>query len=184
MSATPRSRTGSTGGGPPVRRPRARRLPILVGLTAVGLVSAGAAWAYPHLRAERRWRLAREALADDDPTRAQSLLQNYLSAHPEQAEAHFLLARACRRQGDFAAARTHLNRAGQLGQSAADLDLERRLLLAQVGAIGEVSGDLITQFQAGHYEEELTLRFRACLTRRRTFPCRRRCAGSVGVRSR
>ena len=183
MSATPRSRRGSTGGGPPVRRPRARRLLVLAGLTAVA-VSAGAAWAYPHLRAERLWRLARGALADDDPARAQSLLRDYLVAHPEQAEAHFLLARACRRQGDFAAARTHLNRAGQLGQSAADLDLERQVLFAQVGAIGEASGDLITQIQAGHYEEELTIRFRACLTRRRAFPCRRRCAGSVGVRSR
>jgi tetratricopeptide (TPR) repeat protein len=158
MSASPRLPDRHHDGRPPAaRKPRARRLPILVGLTAVGLVSAGAAWAYPHLRAERLWRHAREALADDDPARAQSLLQNYLVAHPEQPEAHFLLARACRRQGDFAAARTHLQRAAQLGQSAADLDLERQLLLAQVGAIGEASGDLIAQFQAGHYEEELIL---------------------------
>src|SRR5215472_13071560 len=104
MAASPQTSARQGADTPAARRSRARRLLLPASLTAVVLASAGAAWAYPHWQAARVWRQAREALADDDPAQARTCLERYLAARPEDGEAHFLLARACRRQGEYAAA--------------------------------------------------------------------------------
>jgi tetratricopeptide (TPR) repeat protein len=57
---------------------------------------------------------------------------------PDNAETHFLVARVCRRKGQFDDMEEHLEEARRLGFPAARLERERRLAVAQTGRVHEV----------------------------------------------
>src|SRR5262249_31319281 len=71
--------------------------------------------------------------------------------------AHFLLARTCRRAGDFAAAGAHLGEAERRGWVAEAVGLERLLLQAQSRAVRAAGPTLRGYLAAGHPEEGLIL---------------------------
>src|SRR5262249_44208035 len=80
------------------------------------------------------WRLAQQALESDDFPLAMTQLARCLEIWPIHAEAHFLLARACRRADDTAGWQRHLKNAEILQWPRAPIDLERLLMQAQTGA--------------------------------------------------
>src|SRR5262249_3902042 len=65
-----------------------------------------------------------------------------LEVWPGSGETSFLLARTCRRAGDFDAARSHLREAERLGWDRALVDLERLLIEAQAGMVQPVEQQL------------------------------------------
>lgn len=121
--------------------PRTRliwRLGGILLLTTLG-VGAGCLLVYPpwnrppSSEADGQLQLARQALARHDPEQARALLVQYLQIRPADAEAHFLLAQACRLIEDLGAWSMHLKRAGVLGWPARNLALERLLQKVQSG---------------------------------------------------
>jgi tetratricopeptide (TPR) repeat protein len=111
---------------------------LLAAVVAVCLLLIGGVGyfvAYPQLTAAYYWRKARQALDQDDFAQAQAHLEHCLKVLPGSSETSFLLARTCRRAGDFGAARSRLRDAAQLGWDRALVDLERLLMEAQAGRI-------------------------------------------------
>jgi tetratricopeptide (TPR) repeat protein len=120
---------------------RLRRHPVRTAI-AVGacLLLAGGAYLLVHqARARDRWRAAEQAVAGHDFARAQDYLAAYLEYQPDSAEAHFLLARVCRRARaeDFDRADHHLAEARRLGWPEDALAVEGRLLEFQRRGTGE-----------------------------------------------
>lgn len=85
--------------------------------------------------ADLRWRQARQANADREFPEAIAHLTHCLEAWPFNAEAHFLMARTCRRAGHLNLWKKHLDRAEALNWPALQIDLERKLRRAQVGDV-------------------------------------------------
>src|SRR5687768_1638736 len=83
---------------------------LAAAIGALVLAVLGAYFAMQVLRARHHWDRAQQALAEHDFTRAQVHLQAFLELQPNSGEAHFLLARACRRAAveDFDNARAHI----------------------------------------------------------------------------
>lgn len=146
--------------GAPSRRP-ARLAAAALGLAALG---AAALVLYPHLAASYRVRQARQALERYDFAQAREHLRGALAVQEGNGEAHFLLARTCRRAGDADAARRHRERARALGWDPQQLRLEELLQEAQSGIVGPVEEALQRYLGAG-VEERLVLEAlaRGCL---------------------
>jgi tetratricopeptide (TPR) repeat protein len=96
----------------------------------------------PWLIAQYDLRQARAALQRFDTDSALPWLQRSERWEPGDAETHFLLARACRRKGQFDDMAKHLEEAGRLGFPAARIERERRLAVAQTGRVHDVYGYL------------------------------------------
>src|SRR2546428_4220850 len=108
------------------------------------LIVAGVSYylVYPQLAASLEWRYAQRALAEHDFTAAQAHLGRCLEVWPTSGETHFLLARTCRRAGDYATAETELARARKLGWVRELVDLEGLLLKVETGRVKEVESRL------------------------------------------
>jgi tetratricopeptide (TPR) repeat protein len=147
---------------PAPRRPRAFRLG---GTLCLALAAAGLVVLYPHLRAAYHRGQARKALDRYDFPAARARLSRCLEVWPDSAQVHFLMAQACRRDGDLDAARQHLERAGKLGWDDRQVQLERRLLQAQSGVVPPVEGVLRLYLADGSGDERLILEAlaRGCL---------------------
>ncbi len=109
----------------------ARVLVVLAGLCAAA--AAGGYYFWGRQEAETHRFHAQQAMADDDFEGAKAQLNAYLAARPEDGEAHFLLARACRRARveDFGQARRQLEEARRRGVSGTEAALEAEMLDVQ-----------------------------------------------------
>ncbi len=139
---------------------RLRQKPGLAAIVVVACVLAVAGAGVligVHVWAHHHWRLARQAAEETDLPRAKEHLQECLRVWPRSAEAHFLMARVCRRGGDLVSARTHLLRAEELHWLTDALDLEYLLHKAEAGGIGPVDQALRSQLRAGHADAPLIL---------------------------
>lgn len=112
---------------------------------------------YPQLSGVSHWRQAQQALEQDDFPQAQAHLRCCLEIWPRSSESSFLLARTCRRAGDFDAARTYLQEAERLGWEPALIELERLLLTAQAGLVHTVDQELSRFLQTRPHERRLIL---------------------------
>src|SRR5262245_56540370 len=115
--------------------PRRRRWFLALGV----LILAGVGGGLFGLRWWTRHQLhtAEALLADLRFEEAGQLLDDYLRIRPSDAEARLLAARAKRRAGDPEAAEYHLNEFERLRGRTPASSLERVLLLAERGALGE-----------------------------------------------
>src|SRR5205807_2314670 len=112
---------------------------------------------YPELAGMYHWRKARLALDQYDFGQARIHLRGCLEIWPNSAETSFLMARTCRRAGDFASARTHLQEAERKGWVPALIDLERLLAKAQTGLVQAVEQDLRRHLEARPPEQKVIL---------------------------
>jgi tetratricopeptide (TPR) repeat protein len=103
------------------------------------------------------WREAQRLIADRDLSEARNHLQSCLQQWPLNAEAHFLMARCSRRENDYALWRIHLKNAELLGWPRSEIELERRLWLAQTGEVWSVEDALMSYLQTLPPEAELIL---------------------------
>jgi tetratricopeptide (TPR) repeat protein len=101
------------------------------------------------------WRQAQQAIEDRDFPLAQTHLTHCLEASPLNAEAHFLMARVCRRADDFAGWLDHLQDAAVLGWPQDEVKLELLLKEAQVGNTWKVEQELQSYLASGHPEQVL-----------------------------
>jgi len=109
-----------------------RRHRFVTGIIVVTAVAAGVG-AYQlqqSSRARQHWQQAEEAVAAREFARAQGELRAFLELRGDSAEAHFLLAQACRRARveDFDGAQAHLAEARWLHLSRPGIALESDLL--------------------------------------------------------
>ncbi|MBC7854989.1 MAG: tetratricopeptide repeat protein [Pirellulaceae bacterium] len=92
------------------------------------------------LEARQHWDEAEQALGSCDFAAARGELVEFLRIRPGDAQAHFRLAQACRRDPceDFKVAEEHLQAAYASGYSPAEINLENKLLAFQsTGESGE-----------------------------------------------
>jgi tetratricopeptide (TPR) repeat protein len=139
-----------------------RTHPFLAGVIAVCLLiigNVGFFIVYPQLAGVYHWRKAQQALQQYDFPSAQLHLQHCREVWPTSGETSFLLARTCRRAGDFPAARTYLREAEQAHWPPALTDLERLLMKAQAGMVRAVELELRRYLAAR--PEEHTIIFEA-----------------------
>jgi tetratricopeptide (TPR) repeat protein len=100
---------------------------------------------------------AKVLLAELRVEEAGLLLEDYLRIRPSDAEAHLLAAQAKRRAGDAQAAEYHLDEFERLeGQTPAS-SLERVLLLAEHGALGNEEFGLRSRLEKGDADSVLLL---------------------------
>jgi tetratricopeptide (TPR) repeat protein len=141
-----------------VVKPSRRWLRVFV--TAVSLAVIGGVGTfviYPQCRAQWDWHKARQAFQDGELPQAQALLEQCLRTWPGSGEAHFLLARTMRRQGDFTGARRHLQAARRNDWAISALDLEYKLIQAQSGGVRAAEAALLEYVEADHPESPLIL---------------------------
>jgi tetratricopeptide (TPR) repeat protein len=143
-----------------------RRHPVWTvgGLVALGVL-AGAVSAQrlpwlggkpvPEDGAGSHWEQAQEALEAQDFPRARIHLSHCLETWPVNAEAHFLMARSCRRADDGAGWQRHLKNAEILQWPKEALALERRLMQAQVGDVRGAEPALVGYLERQHPDELL-----------------------------
>lgn len=144
------------------------RLAIAAGLLALlVLASVGAVWAFnlwprgsggaEEDSGDYHWQQAQQALAVRDFGTAKKHLGRCLELWPASAEAHFLMARTCRRQTDDTGWETHLEAARVLGWPHEEIALEARLWQAQMGDVWAVEQSLRSYLQSDSPEEVLIL---------------------------
>jgi tetratricopeptide (TPR) repeat protein len=138
-----------------------RKRPWLAGTVLVACLAliGTAGWfvVYPELAARHHLRQARNAADEYDLELARTHLEACLRHWPENGEAHFQLARTCRRAGNFPAARQHLQEAKRYGWDTDDIDLEYRLINAQTGAVRFAEEGLLEYLGTGHRDEVYVL---------------------------
>jgi tetratricopeptide (TPR) repeat protein len=137
-------------------RSRARRRWVL-GLLALLVVIAAATFLWWRSRppadpTAERLQAARAALVAHRPDEAQNHLHAVLAQWPLDAEAHFLLARACRRADDLAGWQEHLRTAELLHWPATELERERLCGRAQTGDVWAAEAELLPLLAAGDDE--------------------------------
>jgi tetratricopeptide (TPR) repeat protein len=107
---------------------RQARLLLLMAIAGLGLALLIVSyWPELYLRS------ARQALERRDFAAAHADLERYLTARPNHAEAHLLLARLDRRANQIRAAAKHLDACQRLGGFAEEVELERALIALQNG---------------------------------------------------
>jgi tetratricopeptide (TPR) repeat protein len=110
-----------------------------------------------HRWTRQQLRRAEDLLADLRFEEAGQLLDDYLRIRPSDAQARLLAAQAKRRAGDPEAAEYHLNEFDRLqGQTPAS-SLERVLLLAERGALGDKEFGLRFRLEKGDADPVLLL---------------------------
>src|SRR5205823_186963 len=85
--------------------------------------------------AESHWQQANEAIVAREFPQAIAHLERCLESWPLNAEAHFLMARTCRRANQLSDWQQHLARAAVLNWPKDQIDLEMQLQRAQRGDI-------------------------------------------------
>ena len=110
----------------------------------------------PHAVREH-WEQARLALEERDFPLARKHLDRCLEICPVNAEAQFLMARTCRRDGDAAAWREHLTMAESMDWLQEQILLERQLQQAASGNSWSVEQKLLEQLNHLPPEEVLIL---------------------------
>lgn len=134
---------------------------VLVALLALGAVLASrrfpwSGWGEAQAdSAGSHWQQAQQALEAHDFAQAKTHIGRCLEVWPIDAEAHFLLARTCRRAEDMADWQRHLKNAEVLQWPRAALDLERLLMQAQVGDVGRAEPLLRGRLATPHADELL-----------------------------
>src|SRR5207249_4479530 len=93
--------------------------------------------------AVQHWQQAKDALAAQNYVQARTHLEQCLQLCPLDAEAHFLLARACRQTDDPAGCQAHLARAALLQWPREEIQFESALLKVQSGDLGNVEAELL-----------------------------------------
>jgi tetratricopeptide (TPR) repeat protein len=106
---------------------------------------------------ERHWRQARAAITEREFPEAAAHLTHCLEIWPFNAQAHFLMARTCRRAGQLKQWKKHLDRAETLNWPKDQIDLERKVRRAQVGDIWEVEDFLMDRVNERPPEEVIIL---------------------------
>lgn len=101
------------------------------------------------------WQQALQALQADDLPLAKTHLAQCLEVWPIHAEAHFLLARACRRTDDPSSWQAHLRRAEVLGWDKDSVHFERDLMQAQRGNLRQVEEGLLAELASPSPEGEI-----------------------------
>ncbi|HET6574905.1 MAG TPA: tetratricopeptide repeat protein, partial [Fimbriiglobus sp.] len=126
----------------PSPRPFLRRRSVRLGAAALVLAAAGVALSVRHDRAvERNRALADQALDRLDLPAAAGHLRDYLADRPDNADAHFLLARTLRRDGKFDDAGKQLAEARRLGWDPDAVGRETFLIDLQRSGVRQRSTD-------------------------------------------
>jgi tetratricopeptide (TPR) repeat protein len=122
-------------------------------------VAGGAAypWLAPRFAEAYHKGCAQQALARDDLELAKVHLLRCLQIRSDNAEAHFLLARTCRRQEDVTGWETHLRESRRLGWPRDAIRLEENLGQAQAGLLSAAEPPLLRLLESWHEEEALIL---------------------------
>jgi tetratricopeptide (TPR) repeat protein len=110
---------------------------------------------YPQAVASSHWRRAQRALDDYDFASAMMHLEECLEVWPQSGETQFLMARTCRRAGDFDRARQHLKEAKQLNWVQQQIQLEYLLMQAQAGMVRQAEPALRKSLLAGKGDETI-----------------------------
>jgi tetratricopeptide (TPR) repeat protein len=110
-----------------------------------------------HWWTRHQLRTARDLLTDLRFEEAGRLLDDYLRIRPSDAEARLVAAQAKRRAGDPEAAEYHLNEFDRLKGSTPASSLERVLLLAERGALGDKEAWLRSRLEKGDPDPVLLL---------------------------
>lgn len=126
--------------------PSARRVLTAVVLLALAGVAGWQGW--ERASAWANLRRGRAALDRDDPPEARRRFDRALAARPDDPEAHFLAARAARKDHDPRAAVDHLKEARRLGWPGDQVDAERTLADLGAGTVDEPA--LLRLVAAGH----------------------------------
>jgi tetratricopeptide (TPR) repeat protein len=122
---------------------------ILAGVS--GVLSGRHWWTHHQLGA------AKDLLADLRFEEAGRLLDDYLRIRPSDAKAHLVAAQARRRAGDAEAAEYHLNECDRLQGETPASSLERVLLLAESGALGDKESWVRSRLEKGDADRVLLL---------------------------
>jgi tetratricopeptide (TPR) repeat protein len=134
---------------------RRRRWFLALGVLILAGVSGGLFGL--HWWTRHQLRTANDLLADLRFEEAGRLLDDYLRIRPSDAAAHLVAAQAKRRAGDAEAAEYHLDELERLqGQTPAS-SLERVLLLAERGALGDKELWLRSRMENGDADRVLVL---------------------------
>jgi tetratricopeptide (TPR) repeat protein len=104
-----------------------------------------------------QWEKAQDFLARGELEQARDCLNRCLETWPANAEVRFLLGRTYRRLENVAGWRTHLHAAQALRWGSEEIELERRLMRMQSGAVRGVEDALAADLKAGTAEEPLIL---------------------------
>jgi tetratricopeptide (TPR) repeat protein len=136
-------------------RPRRRRWFLALGVLLLAGVSGGLFGL--HWWARQQLRTAEDLLADLRFEEAGRLLDDYLRIRPSDAEARLVAARAKRRAGDPEDAEYHLNEHDLLRGVTRASSLERVLLLAERGELGDREAWLRSGLEKGEADPVLVL---------------------------
>jgi tetratricopeptide (TPR) repeat protein len=145
-----------------IGRPRRRIAGAIIFLgvvTAAGIGLRRHWWSHPSpLETVREhWEQARLAIEERDFPVARKHLDQCLEICPVNAEAQFLMARTCRRDGDLAASNEHLLMAESMDWPGEQILLERQLQQAASGNSWSVERALLDQLNHLPSEEVLIL---------------------------
>jgi superkiller protein 3 len=144
---------------------RQHRLPVVAGIAAIVIVTAaGVSLRWPwrsHKSApetvREHWEQARRAIEERDFSQARKHLDRCLEICPVNAEAQFLMARTCRRDGDVIAFNEHLMMAKSMDWPEEQIILERQLQRAASGNSWSVEQTLLDELNRLPPEEVLIL---------------------------
>src|SRR6516225_8869306 len=128
---------------------RSRRRRWFLALGVLILAGVGGGLFGLHRWARHQLRTAESLLADLRFEEAGRLLDDYLRIRPSDAEARLVAARAKRRAGDPEAAEHYLNEFDRLQGRTPASSLERVLLLAERGALGDKEAWLRSRLEKG-----------------------------------
>src|SRR5262249_7014354 len=105
--------------------------------------------------ADSAWQRAQAAIEAHDWASAKGHLSSCLETWPVNAEAHFLMARTCRRADDVSGWQRHLKNGEILQWPSEEIALERQLLQAQLGHVRSAEPVLVAYLEAWRPEEML-----------------------------
>jgi tetratricopeptide (TPR) repeat protein len=126
-------------------------------MAAVAVVSYSGYRAYAVVVATSHYRAAKSAVAEDDLSAARRHLTACLAEWPDDGEVNFLMARAARRDGDYATATRCLTRASAVGWKADAIEMERTLHAAQTGDFQRTENRILQWALRGTDEPRLFL---------------------------
>jgi tetratricopeptide (TPR) repeat protein len=136
---------------------RSRRRRWFLALGALLLAGVGGGLLGQHWWTRHQLRTAEDLLADLRFEEAGQVLDDYLRIRPSDARARLLAAQAKRRAGDPEAAEYHLNECERLQGPTDASSVERVLLLAERGALGDKESWLRSRLEKGIADRILLL---------------------------